>query len=180
MGTGRARGVSSGKRWGRRKEMEGILLALRAGAAGWRVSAAFLPRRGKVVGPAWGVGAGFQGGAGGGQIGQNTRWNVRREEVEVSDRGFKASGCILRNHSLAGDIGAVVFSGEGTRGAVLFSSMEETCSRGDLTAREAQAQASASRTHPPPDPPKHRIQTRLRPFPVLASACSSHSQGLGG
>ena len=55
MGTGRARGVSSGRRWGRRKEMEGILLAPRAGGPGCRVSAAFLPRSEKVVGPAWGA-----------------------------------------------------------------------------------------------------------------------------
>lgn len=121
LGTGRTRGVFPGRRWGGRKEMEGILFALRAGAAGWRVSAASPGGARKWWDPLGvlegrGGGTGFHGGAGGGEIGQNSRWKIEGEEVEESDRGFKASGSILRKRSLAGKLALPALAAGGREG----------------------------------------------------------------
>lgn len=58
----------------------------------------------------------FMEGLEGEETGQNTRWKIEGEEVEESDRGFKASGSILRKRSLAGKLALPALAAGGREG----------------------------------------------------------------
>lgn len=121
-----------------------------------------------------------QGGARGGETGQNTRWKVEREEVKESDRGFKASGSILINHSLAGKLALPSLAAGGREG--LFCSLQwkkPVVVESSLLGKPRFRPPPDTHTHPHPHPPT-RSRPGSTPSPVLAPAYSSHSQGLGG